>query len=67
MFWNIIPVLSMHKPLENIYFHILVENDFRIDREFMIQMCAFCFILPFIGKLSKMIKHLFKSYLLSKR
>lgn len=45
MFWNIFPILSMYKPLENIYFHILAENDFRIDTEFMIQICAFCFIL----------------------
>lgn len=47
MFWNIISILSMYKPLENIYFHILAENDFRVDREFMIQIYAFCFILFF--------------------
>lgn len=31
MFWNIIPILSIYKALENIYFHILAENDFRIE------------------------------------
>lgn len=32
----------------------------------MIQICAFCFILFFIGKLSKMIKNLFKAIYLHK-
>lgn len=31
MFWNIFPLLSMYEPSENIYFHILAENDFRIE------------------------------------
>lgn len=31
MFWNIIFIFFIYKVLENIYFYILVENDFRIE------------------------------------
>ena len=54
----------MYKPLENIYFHILTENDFRIEGLWSQYVHS---VLFFIGKLSTVIKHLFKSYLLSTR
>lgn len=66
MFWNIISILSMYEPLENIYFHILAENDFRIESLWSKYVHSFLFYF-FIGKLSKMIEHLFKTYLLSTR